>query len=81
MALTERALQVVQVPLRLVQQAAGGNDQDLRSELEGRLRPLRNKLEDLDRRLTDIEDRLEDIYDDTQHLRTQKAAERAEGEG
>lgn len=80
MALTERAMQVVQTPLRLVQQATGTDTNELRTEIEQVIRPLRTELQDLDRRLTAIESKIDDIHDDTQHIRTEQAAEQT-GEG
>lgn len=78
MALTERALQVVQTPLRLVQQATGADADELRGEIEGAVRPLRSDIRDLDDRLTAIERKLDEIHADTQHIRTEQAAEQAD---
>lgn len=79
MALTERAMQVVQAPLRLVQEVAGGAGPDeLRSELEEVVRPLRSDVRDLDQRLTAIERKLDQINEDTRHIRTEQAAEEAD---
>lgn len=78
MALTERAMQVVQTPLRLVQQATGTDTDELRTEIEQVIRPLRTELQDLDRRLTAIESKIDDIHDDTRHIRTEQAAEQTD---
>ncbi len=91
MALTERAMQVVQAPLRLVQHATGDTEaqleetlQPLRTEFEGLRGDLRSiemrlsEVEGLRAQLRSLEKKLDKIYKDTQHLRTEQAAERTE---
>lgn len=90
MALTDRAIQAVQAPLRLVQQATGTDTRELRSEIERIIRPLRQDIQDLDdrlevleeidQRLTTVESKLDEIRDDTQHIRTEQASEQADGQ-
>lgn len=74
MALTDRAMQLVQTPFRLVQQVADGQDGQ---ELEQRLRPLRTELDELKREVRSLQDKLDEIHADTQHLRTEQASARA----
>lgn len=81
MALAERAMQVVQTPLRLVQQATGTDAAELRNVFQEAMRPMRSDIRDLKKQLRDVERKLDEIRDDTQHIRTEQASEQADREG
>lgn len=105
MALTERAFQLATTPLRLVQQAAGGDGQETQQLLDQSLRPVRqdldalqsevaalrsdlegvgelkSELEALRKQIRNLRSKVNDIHEDTQHIRTEQAAEVANAPG